>query len=79
MQHELEKKEHHQHSGDVGSPLGSGASETLVQSSQHEDSGGLSTFGDSPLTGTFITKEFGVMSWGALHRGPQVIKYSRKR
>jgi hypothetical protein len=31
------------------------------------------------MTGALITKEFGLMSWGTLHRGSQITKGSRRK
>jgi hypothetical protein len=49
-------------------PLGLGASETPAKSSQLEDSGGLSTFGDSLPTEALFVEESRLMSWGTLHK-----------
>jgi hypothetical protein len=55
-------------------PFGLEGSGNQAQFSQLEDSGGLSTFGDSPPAKALFIEGFGLMSWGTLHRGSRIKK-----
>jgi hypothetical protein len=53
-------------------PLGLGGYEDLGTVFSVLGVGGFSVFEDSPLIGTLLIEESGLISYGTLHRGSQV-------